>query len=533
MRIVIFSLLATAKLAHGAYEETYLEGSQAPRSPDWNDWAYLKDYWFDRINKSTCPEEGDEDLTTHWDYNYQDFIASGMNMTEALNQDCTLFLRERNPRALGSRLVRHVFHDSTGGFDGFVNVHDLKENGGMFSSQKVLLDAYAEVALADGVPANQVISLADFVAWAGHAALIRAAQANVGNAETVDEGDIVPEISVRWGRLSYLNITVEDTGNLEAFPVNGPQGSGDQLAEYFELHYGLTKQEVVTLMGVHTFGGARREASGYKGMWTQSKNQFNNDYQLQLRQPLPLECSAANAAPATGESRCTYYSEAGSDISNTEDAKICLPEHEGRCEGWEQVRVPGFEGNPPKFQWRHSCKANGKGCNHLMLNIDVGMYRNIDGHLCSKEDEESHVIGTLNRRCLEGMVKNYPVSSPCSSSKSTSRVLATCFDVHSEMGPEIEAAADDMGSWIAKFAPLYDMILTHNLYRRTKDDLWVLSPPPLCEDDADWIFTRGGGGTTTCQQVSHSPSTRCSKVGDNDVPASEACPMACDTCPSQ
>ena len=44
------------------------------------------------------------------------------NETLALSQDCELFHRERNPRSMGSRLVRHIFHDAAGGFDGFVNV---------------------------------------------------------------------------------------------------------------------------------------------------------------------------------------------------------------------------------------------------------------------------------------------------------------------------------------------------------------------------------------------------------------------------
>jgi hypothetical protein len=122
--------------------------------------------------------------------------------------------------------------------------------------------------------------------------------------------------------------------------------------------------------------------------------------------------------------------------------------------------------------------------------------------------------------------------SPAACDKSTSRVLATCFDVHPELGPEIEGAADDMGSWIAKSAPLYAMILTHNLYYRTMDDLGVLSPRPACENDANWGFTRHQGGIMTCQQVANSPSPRCSKIGDNGVSASGDCPTACNTCPT-
>ena len=124
IRLLIISLLstvATATFDPTHYETSYLGGTQT-RQPTWEDWEYLRDYWSTRIDGSTCPDAGSKDLKTHWDYNYQDFINAGMTEAEALNQDCELFHRERNPRSMGSRLVRHVFHDAAGGFDGFVNV---------------------------------------------------------------------------------------------------------------------------------------------------------------------------------------------------------------------------------------------------------------------------------------------------------------------------------------------------------------------------------------------------------------------------
>ena len=47
-------------------------------------------------------------------------------MEHTLQQDCELYHRERNPRSMGSRLVRHAFHDAAGGFDGVVNVSVTK-----------------------------------------------------------------------------------------------------------------------------------------------------------------------------------------------------------------------------------------------------------------------------------------------------------------------------------------------------------------------------------------------------------------------
>ena len=125
-RLIIISVLATVASANfdpTHYETSYLASSNGQqRKPTWEDWEYLRDYWSARIDDSTCPDAGSDDLKTHWDYNYQDFIDAGMSEEDALDQDCELFHRERNPRSMGSRLVRHVFHDAAGGFDGFVNV---------------------------------------------------------------------------------------------------------------------------------------------------------------------------------------------------------------------------------------------------------------------------------------------------------------------------------------------------------------------------------------------------------------------------
>jgi len=235
-------------------------------------------------------------------------------------------------------------------------VHDEKENGGLFASQKVLLDAYAEVMLPNKdsteTPVNKVLSFADFSAWAAHAALIRSAQAVVGVADRVQcpdpDGvngcDIVPEIPVRWGRKSYLNATETDEGPIEIFPGDGPSGSGEAVVAYFHREFSLTERETVTLMGVHTFGGARRVDSGYASC--------RNSYQRQLIFPLPVSCIVNDDETQD----CEYFSQAGADITDYEGMKSCLSGHEGRCLGWEQQRMKAVQGsgNPDKFQWRHS-----------------------------------------------------------------------------------------------------------------------------------------------------------------------------------
>ena len=469
------------------YEESYIEQA---RTPEWSDWLFLRDYWFARIEESTCPEIGSEALKTHWDYDYDQFIADGMTEEQALSQDCNLFQRERNPRSMGPRLVRHMFHDAAGGFDGFVNVDNHEDNGGLEATQQVIVEAYNTVVLPGtdddedpSIPVNQVISLADFSAWAGQAALERAAQAVAGSAYSVDctdpantneDCDIIPQIPVRWGRLSFLE---ENRGNRvprERFPRGGPAGSGGSVVRFFRDEFDFSERETVTLMGVHTFGGAQKSASGYVGSFTQTKTKFNNDYQKQLIFPLPSVCPAETVEL---DDTCEFFSLAGDNNSDFDGMQTCGVDHDGRCEGWEQMQVDAL--NPdedPKFQWQHSCRADGTGCsNHLMLNVDIGLVKRLDGFLCSRDDERAGVIGTLNRPCVHGMVKDYPPESACI--KESSRVLASCFEDNETRVAFIEEDANAFEDWIHDFAPLFDSILTHRLHG-SANLMEVVEPTP-------------------------------------------------------
>ena len=464
-----------------------------------------------------------------------------------------------------------------------IQIHDTTENGALDSSQKVLIDTYDTLELEDGYAVNEVLSFADHVAWAGHAALYRAALNNVGSATRVDEGDVEPDVTVSWGRLSYLNTTVNETGPAETFPATGPGGSGDELIEYFETFFNLTEREVVTLMGVHTFGGGRRSASGYAGMWTQSKNQFNNDYQLQLVFPLPVVCTPGS---------CTYFSNAGTNkdslnASNLADMKTCTAnsssEDSERCNGWEQVRMSGLDGAAPKFQWRHSCKhyAEGdpndvEGCTHLMLNVDMGLYFDLDGHICTAQDETDGIVATLNRTCKEGMIKSYS-DSTCESNKGTQRVLASCFDLRTNSSDYIIEDAGDYEGWMADFAPLFDMILSYNLTANSTlttltqpepsaapspspSDVPSVSPsetpsaapsplrsespslaPTVCEDDSRWkyVFSVDQDGNKTykrCKRIAKlladGNSTACSVTSEDGISAHDGCRETCATCTS-
>ena len=439
-------------------------------------------------------------------------------------------------------------------------IHDLTENGALDSSQKVLIDTYDTLVFDDNVPVNEVLSFADHVAWAGHAALYRAALNVDGSATTIDDGDIVPDVPVRWGRLSYLNTTEAETGPIESFPASGPGGSGDDIIDYFDEFFDLTEREVVTLMGVHTFGGARRSATGYAGMWTQTKNQFNNDYQLQLVFPLPLFCVAAS---------CTYFSEADTnkdslDASNLADMQTCKStnsaEDADRCNGWEQVRMAGFEGAAPKFQWRHSCKHyaaddpnNVEGCTHMMLNIDMGLYLDLENHICTADDEVNQVVATLNRTCEEGMIKSY-ADSTCESNKGSQRVLASCFNLRQDSSNYIVEDAGDYEGWMADFAPLFDMLLTYNLTGTpTLETLTQPAPsaapspapseapspsPTECSDISRWEYEEVSDDDTIVirkcrwieRRLNNGDADACDEVGTDGTTAYESCRETCNAC---
>jgi hypothetical protein len=272
---------------------------------------------------------------------------------------------------------------------------------------------------------------------------------------------------------------------------------------------------MVTLMGVHTFGGARPLDSGYAGMWTQSKGQFNSEYLQQLVQVLPVICN--------GPGDCILISEAGDNRSDIAGSQVCIEGQVGRCEGWEQKKIV----QSGKFQWRNACRPDGTGCTHLMLNIDIGLYRDLHTHICSLEDEQAGVVGTLDRPCKEGMIKDYPELSDCD--KATSRVLATCFNTHTQTSGFVEQAGNDLEGWIAKFGPLFDTLLT---FGQDPNDLTELVPPITCVNDVSWTFTKQNGTPGHCNWVYSQPvlENACEMLGNDDRLASEACPIACHTC---
>ena len=164
---------------------------------------------------------------------------------------------------------------------------DKRENGALLESYSMLRDLYfghrapaiPQITGEGDVPIDQLISFADFSAWAATAALLDASRRVYGNNNynACEPGmipgvdcDVLPPVKIEYGRSTYYPAGLDENGNpdngpVEIFPAHGGASSGQEIAEYFKEHFGLSTEETVTLMGVHTFGGGRRADSGYTG----------------------------------------------------------------------------------------------------------------------------------------------------------------------------------------------------------------------------------------------------------------------------
>lgn len=223
------------------------------RLPTYDDFEDVKAIVIDYIHKSDCRDEN----STFWN---------------ATISDCDYMPMERNPSGLGSRLVRHAFHDATGFSDGFVDLNN-PENNGLQNSTILLHMMYEESSFSDGGRIDEVMTFADFCGWAYISAVLWS-RSNINSQQNVHS----PAFPIKYGRLTHTN---EDDFPAEAFPnANGgaAKSTGLQIKEYFFEKFGFNESETVTILGAHTFGGARTRVSGHAGMWTEKKNDFSNEF---------------------------------------------------------------------------------------------------------------------------------------------------------------------------------------------------------------------------------------------------------------
>jgi len=162
-----------------------------------------------------------------------------------------------NLRALALRLG---FHDCVGGCNGCINFNN-PDNAGL----QPAVDVFTSIYYINGF--DKIVSLADFFALATYVSITNAVQSsNLQRSGTLTSPCPVPCFSMQWGRTDTANCSNDNS------QLPSPKMTGDQMFAYFATQFGFTKNQVVALMGAHSFGTASASNSGYSGKWTGTQN---------------------------------------------------------------------------------------------------------------------------------------------------------------------------------------------------------------------------------------------------------------------
>jgi len=177
-------------------------------------------------------------------------------------------------------IVRLGFHSCAGGCNGCLSF-STSENRGLKSIIRQLEQVHQavckrlEYAFPD--PCLHKLSRADFWAWAALWAVEKTLRIN--NDECQEQACKMPEAAEFTYKIGRKDCdTSPESKGTDNLPE--PTFSYNMSMEYFKTNFGLTPDETVALMGAHTLGGARKEKSGYQGVWTSisSMTSFNNEY---------------------------------------------------------------------------------------------------------------------------------------------------------------------------------------------------------------------------------------------------------------
>lgn len=218
--------------------------------------------------------------------------------------------------------------------------------------------------------------------------------------------------------------------------------------------FGFNATQSATIMGAHTLGRARREFSGFRGMWTDKLISFDSEFYQNMIDPEHITCE------------------------------------DGRCLGWEQVRIRNGRDRDDLFQWQHSCSDESEDCTQLMLNADITFFRDMEGYICEEEDSDS---------CENGQVTGFPPDSTCD--WEVSRILASCFPERAISSDLVEFYANDKNTFVDEFAEVFDIMI-----QNTPDELQTIkkvgndsmSNGELCPDVGETWCT-GDGSTFYCR----------------------------------
>jgi len=209
------------------------------------------------------------------------------NMSSALLD--TLLDRPNSPvDNLRAVAIRLGFHDCVGGCNGCVNFNN-PDNAGL----QPAVDVFTSLYYKNGY--NNIISLADFYALATTVSIRNAVQeSNYQRTGTLTSPCPVPCFPMQWGRIDS-----KDCSNDNSI-LPSPTMTGDAMYAYFDKEFGFTKNQVVALMGAHSFGSVHPFNSGYNGKWTGQQNKGLSEVFYSLMIDPSVTFTNINVANGTG-----------------------------------------------------------------------------------------------------------------------------------------------------------------------------------------------------------------------------------------
>jgi len=255
------------------------------------------------------------------------------------------------------------------------------------------------------------------------------------------------------------NQDVIDPTNFPAEDIPDANFVLSSLSGYFANKFGFNELETTIIMGAHNLGGARRDESGYTGMWVQGKNDFDIQYYENMFHPTPLDCSASKQSDdINGPNGCDHLEEKGlCDVDGTGN----------RCMGWEHIEIKSRDENDQivkKFQWRHSCDGNGNRCTHIMLNADMTLLRDFDAYIDAETGQVSFP--------QDYVPQHDDAPTDCGKPDPATgriRIFATCFPQRETTSRDVveEYSVDDVSphterdDFIDEFGRLFDIMISH------------------------------------------------------------------------
>lgn len=315
-------------------------------------------------------------LTSPWiDFFHAGDVPSTIELVRS--EIANLIISTPTPN-LAPKFVRLGFHDCIpgddlkGGCDGCVDLSNPDNNGLHIpiNALKPIVDKYTTPAYG--------LSRADI--WA-LAALV--------GAEISQSSIAFPMEFV--GRIDCENaqdVCYKEDGSVQPCQENRgphrPLPSADmttsELLHWFSSHFQFSAKETTAIMGAHTIGTARPENSGFQGEngWVNNNKRLTNGYYNMIVAPTPgredaiSDFEAAMFAPAW-------------DIELVDNSNI---------------------GRANKYQWTHQKDPNREDAENInlekiiMLNADIALVRDLEGHL-----EEDGNVQTCQFRCLNNICR--------------------------------------------------------------------------------------------------------------------------------